>query len=75
MVELLAHTGQPLTYRAIYDTAHYAGFIAGSGEHGYNTNVRSLLKRIRRKFLEADPGFSKIENVPNVGYRWRTGVF
>ena len=51
------------TYRTIYDTAHYAGFVAGSGEHGYTTNVRSLVKRIRRKFLAVDPGFSAIENV------------
>ncbi len=71
MVDLVAHKGQPQTYRAIYDTAHYAGFVAGSGEHGYNTNVRSLMKRIRRKFLAVDPGFSHIENLPSVGYRWR----
>jgi two-component system response regulator ChvI len=59
------------TYRTIYDTMHYAGFIAGSGEHGYTTNVRSLVKRIRRKFVAVDPGFSAIENVQKVGYRWR----
>ena len=69
--QLVAHKGQPQTYRAIYDTARYEGFVAGSGEHGYNTNVRSLLKRIRRKFLAVDPGFSEIENLPGVGYRWR----
>jgi two-component system, OmpR family, response regulator ChvI len=68
---LVSHKGQPQTYRAIYDTAHYAGFVAGSGEHGHNTNVRSLMKRIRRKFLTVDPGFSEIENMPGVGYRWR----
>jgi two-component system response regulator ChvI len=62
---------QTQTYRGIYDTAHYAGFIAGTGEQGYNTNVRSLLKRIRRKFLAVDPGFSEIENMPGIGYRWR----
>ena len=71
LVQLVAHKGQAQTYRAIYDTAHYEGFVAGSGERGYNTNVRSLLKRIRRKFLEVDPGFSEIENVASVGYRWR----
>jgi two-component system, OmpR family, response regulator ChvI len=75
VVWLVSHKGEAQTYRAIYDTVHHAGFVAGSGEHGYYTNVRSFMKRIRRKFLEADPGFSKIENVPNVGYRWRTGVF
>ena len=58
------------TYRTIYDTMHYAGFVAGSGEHGYTTNVRSLVKRIRRKFVAVDPGFSAIENVHKIGYRW-----
>ena len=68
---LVSHKGQIQTYRALYDAAHYEGFVAGSGDHGYNTNVRSLLKRIRRKFLAVDPGFAEIENEPGVGYRWR----
>ncbi len=72
IVALLAsNKGEVLTYRAIYDTAHYEGFVAGSGEHGYNTNVRSLLKRIRKKFLAVDPGFAEIENRQGVGYCWR----
>jgi two-component system response regulator ChvI len=72
IVALLAsHKGEVQSYRAIYDTAHYEGFVAGSGEHGYNTNVRSLLKRIRRKFLAVDAGFAEIENEQGVGYRWR----
>jgi two-component system response regulator ChvI len=71
LVHLVSHKGRPQTYRGIYDTAHYAGFVAGSGERGHNTNVRSLVKRILRKFLAVDPDFSKIENVQRVGYRWR----
>jgi two-component system response regulator ChvI len=72
IVTLLAsRKGAFQSYRAIYDTAHYEGFVAGTGEHGYNTNVRSLLKRIRRKFLAVDPGFAEIENAQGVGYRWR----
>jgi len=70
LVQLVAHKGQPQTYRAIYDTAHYAGFVAGSGERGYNTNVRSIMKRIRGKFLAVDPAFSEIKNEGRVGYRW-----
>jgi two-component system response regulator ChvI len=58
------------SYRTIYDTAHYAGFVAGSGALGYTINVRSIVKRIRRKFLAVDPGFSAIKNVHSVGYRW-----
>jgi two-component system response regulator ChvI len=68
---LVSRKGQVQTYRGIYDAAHYAGFVAGTGEHGHNTNVRSLLKRIRRKFLAVDPDFSEIENLQTVGYRWR----
>ena len=71
LLHLVTHKGRPQTYRAIYDTAHYEGFVAGSGEQGYNTNVRSLVKRIRRKFLAVDPGFSEIVNLAGVGYRWR----
>ena len=71
LIHLVSHKGRPQTYRALYDTAHYEGFMAGSGEQGHNTNVRSLLKRIRRKFMAIDPGFSEIENLAGVGYRWR----
>ena len=68
---LVSRKGEPQTYRAIYDAAHYEGFIAGSGEQGHHTNVRSLVKRIRRKFLAIDSGFSEIGNVAHVGYLWR----
>ncbi|SEO93680.1 two-component system, OmpR family, response regulator ChvI [Rhodospirillales bacterium URHD0017] len=68
---LVARKGQAQTYRSIYDTAHYAGFVAGSGDLGHNTNVRSIMKRLRRKFLAVDPGFSEIETLASVGYRWR----
>ena len=71
VVRLVAHKGEPQTYRAIYDTAHYEGFVAGSGQHGYTTNVRSIIKRIRRKFLAIDPGFAEVENMQKFGYRWR----
>jgi two-component system response regulator ChvI len=67
---LVSQKGKPLTYRAIYDVAH-EGFVAGSGEHGYYTNVRSIMKRIRKKFVAVDPAFAEIENLPSVGYRWR----
>jgi two-component system response regulator ChvI len=71
VVLLVSRKGEPQTYRALYDAAHYAGFVAGSGEQGHHTNVRSMVKRIRRKFLAIDPGFAEIENVPQVGYLWR----
>jgi two-component system response regulator ChvI len=71
VVQLVAHKGEPQTYRAIYNTAHYEGFVAGSGRLGYTTNVRTIMKRIRGKFLAVDPGFAEVENMRNVGYRWR----
>lgn len=71
IVRLLAsNVGEHVTYRAVYDCMHYTGFIAGSGEDGYRTNVRSSIKRIRNKFRAIDPEFAEIENFPSFGYRW-----
>jgi two-component system response regulator ChvI len=71
IVRLLAsNIGSHVTYRAVYDCMHHVGFIAGSGEHGYRTNVRSSIKRIRNKFRLVDPSFDAIENYPSFGYRW-----
>jgi two-component system response regulator ChvI len=71
IVHLLAsNTGRHVTYRALYDRVHYEGFIAGSGDQGYRTNVRSVIKRIRKKFHEVDPTFAEIENYLAFGYRW-----
>ncbi|HZX87298.1 MAG TPA: hypothetical protein VFF19_27245, partial [Reyranella sp.] len=69
--QLVANAGKPLTYRAIYDTMHYAGFMAGFGSDGFLVNVRSAMKRIRKKFLALDPAFAEIENFAAVGYAWR----
>jgi len=71
IVHLLAsNVGSHVTYRAVYDCMHYVGFIAGSGENGYRTNVRSCIKRIRNKFRAIDPDFAEIENYQSFGYRW-----
>lgn len=67
---LAASTGIYVTYRAVYDCMHYEGFIAGSGENGYRTNIRSCIKRIRKKFRAIDPDFAEIENYQSFGYRW-----
>lgn len=69
---LVVRAGEYVTYRAIYDRVHRVGFIAGSGEDGYRTNVRSSVKRIRNKFRSLDADFSEIENFPAFGYRWRS---
>jgi two-component system response regulator ChvI len=71
IVHLLAsNVGGYVTYRAVYDCMHYVGFIAGSGENGYRTNVRSCIKRIRNKFRAVDADFAEIDNYQSFGYRW-----
>ena len=67
---LVTNLGNHLTYRAVYATMHHTGFIAGSGEDGYRTNVRSCIKRIRNKFRALDANFACIANYPSFGYRW-----
>jgi two-component system, OmpR family, response regulator ChvI len=68
---LASNVGNYETYRAIYDAQYYEGFVAGKGTQGYRTNVRSSIKRIRRKFCEVDPTFSEIQNSQAQRYRWR----
>jgi two-component system response regulator ChvI len=71
IVHLLAMSaGRYITYRAIYDRLTYEGFIAGAGNIGYRTNVRSAIKRIRNKFHACDPAFVEIENYTAFGYCW-----
>jgi len=71
IVQLLAsNAGSYVTYRAIYDRMTYEGFIAGVGNIGYRTNVRSAIRRIRNKFRECDPVFVEIENYTGFGYCW-----
>ena len=70
---LAVNAGRHITYREIYDCLHYRGFVAGHGEDGYRTNVRSAIKRIRWKFRACDPGFDRIENYTAFGYIWRDG--
>lgn len=68
--KLVAENGEPVTFRAIYDEMHYQGFQAGTGARGYEVNVRSIMKKIRRKFAAVDEDFNRIWNVMNVGYLW-----
>lgn len=71
VVKLLTdHTDAFITYRTIYDIIQCTGFIAGCGPDGYRTNVRSCIKRIRRKFTQVDASFDAIVNYQSVGYRW-----
>jgi two-component system, OmpR family, response regulator ChvI len=71
IVHLLArNVGQYVGYRAIYDELRHRGFISGNGENGYRSNVRSAVKRIRRKFEKHDPQFDEIHNFMAFGYVW-----
>jgi two-component system, OmpR family, response regulator ChvI len=67
---LVENAGRDVGYREIYDLVHGKDFAAGHGAEGYRTNVRTFVKRIRKKFRDADPTFEHIENYPGFGYRW-----
>jgi len=67
---LAANAGRTVTYRAIYDQVHHAGFTAGRGARGFERNVRTMIKRMRRKFEAIDPRFEAIRSVARLGYWW-----
>lgn len=71
VLHLVRNAGEELTYRALYDVVHGSGFFAGTGSDGYRANVRTFIKRIRRKFRDLDDGFDEIENYAGFGYRWK----
>jgi two-component system response regulator ChvI len=71
IVTLLAErAGREVGYREIYDLVHGKDFVAGQGAEGYRANVRTFIKRIRKKFRDVDPGFDHFENYASFGYRW-----
>ena len=71
VVALLANNGgHDVGYRQIYDVVRGNGFFAGHGADGYRANVRAMVKRVRRKFVQLDPDFAALQNYPGFGYRW-----
>src|SRR6266478_7777654 len=63
IVTLLADkAGQDVSYREIYDLVHGKDFIAGHGADGYRANVRTFIKRIRKKFRDVDLQFDHVRN-------------
>src|SRR5215469_2243160 len=52
---LAERVGQDVGYREIYDLVHGKDFVAGHGAEGYRANVRTFIKRIRKKFRDRDP--------------------
>lgn len=67
---MTGRAGQDVPYRDIYDLVHGKDFIAGYGTEGYRANVRTFIKRIRKKFRDVDPDFDGIGNYAGFGYRW-----
>jgi two-component system response regulator ChvI len=67
---LAEQAGRDVGYREIYDLVHGKDFVAGHGPEGYRANVRTFIKRIRKKFRDVDSGFDQIENYASFGYRW-----
>jgi two-component system response regulator ChvI len=70
VVLLATRAGQDVPYRDIYDLVHGKDFIAGYGAEGYRANVRTFIKRIRKKFRDLDSDFDGIGNYAGFGYRW-----
>ena len=68
--QLALKPGEDVSYRELYDLVHGKDFLAGSGADGYRANVRTFIKRIRRKFKDLDPDFDEIHNYAGFGYRW-----
>jgi two-component system response regulator ChvI len=71
IVALMAmRAGEDVSYREIYDLVHGKNFVAGYGVEGFRANVRTFIKRIRKKFRDVDPDFEHIDNYAGFGYRW-----
>lgn len=70
VAKLVEHAGSFVSYRTLYDVLQSPGFIAGTDADGYKVNVRSQVKRIRKKFGALDASaWNMIENYQAVGYR------
>ncbi|MGE5538994.1 MAG: response regulator transcription factor [Gemmatimonas sp.] len=67
---LASQVDRDIPHREIYDIVRGPGFLAGDGENGYRSNVRTFIKRIRRKFGEVDTAFDRIATYSGFGYRW-----
>jgi two-component system, OmpR family, response regulator ChvI len=71
IIALLAlRTGEDVSYREIYDLVHGKNFVAGYGDEGYRANVRTFIKRIRKKLRDVDPECENIHNYTGFGYRY-----
>jgi two-component system response regulator ChvI len=71
--QLALKPGEDISYRELYDLVHGKDFLAGSGADGYRANVRTFIKRIRKKFRDVDPEFDQVRNYAGFGYQWIPG--
>jgi two-component system response regulator ChvI len=68
---LASAAGADVGHRELYDVVKREGFLAGHGNEGYRANVRTTIKRVRKKFRAADSTFGQIETYNGFGYRWK----
>jgi two-component system response regulator ChvI len=71
--QLALKPGEDASYRDLYDLVHGKDFLAGSGADGYRANVRTFIKRIRKKFRDVDLEFDQVRNYAGFGYQWIPG--
>jgi hypothetical protein len=71
VVLLASNAGSCVDNRTVYDCLRHKGFLSGRGEKGFWVNVRSAIRRIRKKFRAVDSGFDDLETVHAFGYCWR----
>lgn len=64
----------------VYALAHLPGYVKSRDQLMNEANmfvddgtITSHIKRIRKKFMHADPGFDCIDTVYGMGYRWNIG--
>jgi two-component system OmpR family response regulator len=65
----------------LYAIAKYAGHVKSrqqlmdeSKMVVDDTTITSHIKRIRKKFVQVDPSFDRVETVYGMGYRWKSDV-
>ncbi len=71
--QLAMRPGEDVSYRELYDLVHGKDFLAGSGADGYRANVRTFIKRIRKKFRDVDLEVDQVRNYAGFGYQWIPG--
>ena len=71
--QLALKPGEDVSYRELYDLVHGKDFLAGTGTDGYRANVRTFIKRIRKKFRDVDLEFDQVRNYAGFGYQWIPG--